>query len=407
MKGLVPALAAASALLYFFRDGLSDPRRIALALATVGFFWAPVSDRPLRLGPWLAGMAAIGWGAQLAGQGTGGFALWLACSVAGAFLLVRGGSRAVYHYLPPAGNELGYGLQRAIRRELQVSVALFLAAYVFGFLCPSAGAFVVVAAAVSFLRYVLLQSKHLGVTAAPLLPASGLVPAQKWAVLLLSTLVGGTSYAQALLGEGGEAPLLMTAGLLSILAALLFVISLVRGGWPKPLVRRASFAAGILLAVALTAVLVELESWDRARYRVFASACIFFLVVLPFVKSQTKLFEAHPRLSSLVPPAILSVMTAPSTAMSGTRWSLATTVFLFAFAVLMTLYYLVVAFRERAAGTAYLAASLSLMLYLFFSASGGRAWQVFILSLGFVLYAVDLYERVGSSFRSGGSAGAG
>jgi hypothetical protein len=395
VKALVPALAAASALLYCFRDELSDPRRIALALATVGFFWAPASVRPLRLGPWLLGVAAVAWGAQLAGQGRGGFALWLACSIAGAFLVVRGGSRAVCHYLPPAGNEIGAALQRAIRRELQIAIALFLAAYVFGFLAPSAGAIAVVVAAAFFLRYVLLQSKHLGLSAAPILPARGLVPAQKWALLLLFAFVGGTRYAQALLGSEGEGPLLVTAALLSVLGALLFVFSLVRGGWPKPLVRRASFAAGILLAVALTAVLVELESWDRARYRVFASACIVFLVVLPFLKAQTKLFDSHPHLSSLVPPAILSVMMAPSTSMSGTGWSLATTVFLFAFAALMVVYHLMVAFRERGPGKAYLGASLVVLLYVFLNAGGGRAWQVFLLSLGFVLYGVDLYERMG------------
>jgi hypothetical protein len=403
VRALAPALAAASALLYFYHVELAEPRRVVLALAAVGFFWAPVSDRPLRLGPWLAGVAAVAWGAQLAAEGAGGFALWLACSVAGAYLVVRGGSRAVRHYLPPAGNELGAELQRGIRREIQTSIGLFLTAYVFKFFWSWEAPMVVALSAAFFLRYVLLQSKHLGVAAAPLAQAHGLVPGQKWIVLLLFAFVGGTSYPQALLGDRGEGPLLVTAALLSVLAALLFVFALVRGGWPKPLVRRASFVAGILLAVALTAVLVELESWDRARYRVFASAWIVFLVVLPFVKNRTKLFEAHPRFGSLVAPAILAVMMAPAASMSGTRWSLATTVFLFAFSVLMVVYHLVVAFRERAPDRAYLAASLALMLYVFVSTGGGRAWQVFLLSLGFVLYSVDLYERMGSASRSRGN----
>jgi len=195
---------------------------------------------------------------------------------------------------------------------LFLSIGLFLVAYVLASYSPGACAVVVAASAAFFLRYALLQSKHLGVAAAPLATPSGLVPAQKWIVLLLFAIVGGTGYPKALLAKGGEGPLLVTTALLSVLAAVLFVLALVRSGWPKVLLRRASFSAGILLAFALTAVLVELESWDRARYRVFASACIVFLVVLPFLKGQTKLFEPHPHLASLVPPAILSMMMAPS-----------------------------------------------------------------------------------------------
>jgi hypothetical protein len=61
----------------------------------------------------------------------------------------------------------------------------------------------------------------------------------------------------------------------------------------------------------------------------------------------------------------------------------------------MVVYHLVVAFRERGPGKAYLGASLVVLLYVFLNAGGGRAWQVFLLSLGFVLYGVDLYERMG------------
>jgi hypothetical protein len=159
-------------------------------------------------------------------------------------------------------------------------------------------------------------------------------------------------------------------------------------------VRRASFAAGVVLAVAVTAVLVELESWDRSRYRVFASLCIAFLVVLPFLKNQTKLLLVWPRLAALVPPAALSVMMAPVTAISGAKASSSTTVFLFTFSVLMLAYYVLVDLRGRASGTVYLAASLGLVLYLFFGGIGDRGWQVFLLSLGFVLYAIDRLERV-------------
>ncbi len=134
----------------------------------------------------------------------------------------------------------------------------------------------------------------------------------------------------------------------------------------------------------------------------FASFCIAFLVVLPFLENRTKLFLGWPRLATLVPPAALSVMMAPVTAVSGitSSSSSSTSVFLFAFSVLMLAYYLLVDLRAKAKGTIYLAASLGLVLYLFFGGIGDRGWQVFLLSLGFVLYAIDRLERVWRESRS-------
>jgi len=387
---LSAALVAGSVLVYFFRFDLDEPRRYLMALATLGFFFAPLSERPLRGGLWLLGVAVVAWGAQIAGSGWGGFPLWLACSVAGALLVVRGGSRAARYYLPEAGSETGRSLQRGIRAQLQISVALFLGGYVFN---RWFGTLLVALSAAFFIRYVLLQSKHLGIVAAPLVLERGIVPSQRWALLLLFAIVGATRLPKALLGEY-QGSLLLTAALLLVTAALVFVLSLTRTGWPRSFVRRASFAAGVVLAVAVTAVLVELESWDRSRYRVFASFCIAFLVVLPFLKNQTKLLVAWARLAAVVPPAALSVMMTPVTAISGTKASSSTTVFLVAFSVLMLAYYILVGIRMRATGTAYLAASLGLVLYLFFTGGGDRGWQVFLLSLGFVLYAIDRLERV-------------
>ena len=390
MIALSAALVAGSVLVYFFRFDLEEPRRYLMALATLGFFFAPLSERPLRVGLWLLGVAIVAWGAQIAGSGWGGFPLWLACSVAGALLVVRGGSRAARYYLPEAGSETGRSLQRGIRAQLQISVALFLGGYVFN---RWFGTLLVALSAAFFIRYVLLQSKHLGIVAAPLVLEPGIVPSQRWALLLLFAIVGGTRLPKALLGEY-QGSLLLTAALLLVTAALVFVLSLTRTGWPRSFVRRASFAAGVVLAVAVTAVLVELESWDRSRYRVFASFCIAFLVVLPFLKNQTKLLVAWARLAAVAPPAALSVMMAPVTAISGTKASSSTTVFLVAFSVLMLAYYSLVGIRMRATGTAYLAASLGLVLYLFFAGGGDRGWQMFLLSLGFVLYAIDRLERV-------------
>jgi hypothetical protein len=165
-------------------------------------------------------------------------------------------------------------------------------------------------------------------------------------------------------------------------------------------VRRTSFAAGVFLAVAATAVLIELESWDPARYRIFTSLCIAFLVVLPFLRSQTKLLEGSPRFTALVPPAALAVMMAPVTAIGGKTASSSTTIFLFAFSVLMLVYYVIVGLRAKARGTLYLAASLALVLYLFFAGRGDRSFQVFFVSAGFMLYAVDRFERVWRESRS-------
>ena len=390
MIALSAALVAGSVLVYFFRFDLEEPRRYLMALATLGFFFAPLSERPLRAGLWLLGVAVVAWGAQIAGTGWGGLPLWLACSVAGTLLVVRGGSRAARYYLPEAGSEAGRSLQLAIRAQLQISVTLFLVGYVFN---RWFGTLLVAVSAAFFLRYVLLQSKHLGIVAAPFPTETGLVPSQRWVMLILFAVVGGTRLPRGVLGED-QGSLLLTAALLLVTAALVFVLSLTRTGWPKAFVRRASFAAGVVLAVAVTAVLVELESWDRSRYRVFASFCIAFLVVLPFLKSQTKLLLTWPRLAMLVPPVALSAMMAPVTAISGTKASSSTTVFLFAFSVLMLAYYSLVGIRMRASGRVYLAASLGLVLYLFFDGRGDRGWQVFFLSLGFVLYAIDRLEQV-------------
>ncbi len=394
MIALCAALVAGSLLVYFFRFDLDEPRRYLMALATLGFFFAPLSERPLRAGLWLLGVAIVAWGAQIAGSGWGGLPLWLACSVAGALLVGRGGARAARYYLPEAGSETGLSLRRGIRAQLQISVALFLGGYVFN---RWFGTFLVALSAAFFIRYVLLQSKHLGIVAAPLPLETGIVPSQRWAVLVLFAIVGGTMLPQALLGED-QSSLLLTAALLLVTAALVFVLSLTRTGWPRAFVRRASFAAGLVLAVAVTAVLVELEVWDRSRYRVFASFCSAFLVVLPFLKNQTKLLVAWPRLAALVPPVALSAMMTPVAAISGAKASSSTTVFLFAFSVLMLAYYSLVGLRTRAS-TAYLAASLALVLYLFFAGGGDRGMQMFLLSLGFVLYAIDRLEQVWREFR--------
>ena len=198
------------------------------------------------------------------------------------------------------------------------------------------------------------------------------------------------------------APLLLTSLLLLVLAALIFVIALVRLQqarlWAKPLVRRTSFYAGMALAVALAAVFVELEAPGPRRLITFTTACSFALVLLPFVNSTTRLLSAYPHASFLVAPPVLAVMNAPLTAVNGLSGMATFTAFLFAFAVLMIVYQLLVVVGEHQRGTLYLLASLGVLLVIFFSngaawADSGGAWKIFLIALGFVLYAVDLLER--------------
>jgi hypothetical protein len=383
------ALVAGSVLVYVFRLDLEEPRRWLLALATLGFFFAPLSDKPLRGKIWLLGVALVGWTVQIAGSGRGGFGLWLASSVAAALLVVRGGSRAAGYYLPQASGEEGSRLQRRIRTQLEISVVLFLGGYLFD---RWFGTLLVALSAVFFVRYVLLQSKSLGIGAAPLSIDPGIVFAQRWPVIgLFAVLASGLPGAMP---AEARSSLLLTATLLLVTAALLFTLSLTRTDWPRSFVRRASFAAGIYLAIGLTAVLVEMESWDRARYRVFVSLCISFLVVLPFVARETRLFVSHPRFSALAPSPALGVMLAPITAIAGIDEASATAVFLFVFSVLWIAYYLLLSVRTKEGPAVYLAVNLMLTSYLFFAGSGDRSWQVFAVSFGVLFYAIDRVERV-------------
>ena len=90
-------------------------------------------------------------------------------------------------------------------------------------------------------------------------------------------------------------------------------------------------------------------------------------------------------------------MLLPIAAIHGSRWSLASSGFLFGFAVLMTLYFLAIAIRTRS-DTFYLVASLASLAAIFFSSGtawspSGSSWQIFLIALGFALYAVDRIDR--------------
>jgi hypothetical protein len=408
-------LALASVLVYFFRPELGDTRRWILALVAIGFFFAPLSPQRLRVVGWLAALAAVCWGASLLSGGRGGFGLWSACSLAGALLTVRAGGRAGQYYLPGPDGQGGSSLRRSVRRELSLSVALFLIVFVsdgWGWVgVPTLLRGVLLfASAAFFLRSLLLQSKGRDLPVrAPLGLGDpdvrrSIVAAQRWPVLVLLTLSGATHLFERLLERAGSntEALLVTSILLLVLAALLFVFSLVRlevaGRISRRIVRRTSFLAGMALAIALGAVVVELEAWGPSRFTSFGTICMFALVVLPFAHETTGLLGSDERFTFLAPPVVLAIMMAPVAAINGERWRLASTGFLLAFAALMLLYFLVVTLWKGERGTIYLGTSLAGLLLTSLSngeawASSGGAWKTFWIAFGFVLYAVDLLER--------------
>ena len=397
---LTALLVTGSTLVYFYRPQIADERRFILALAAAGFFFAPISNRPLKLLIWFPAVALTAWGGRFAAIGDGDLWLWLACSIVGAACAVRAGGRAATYYLPEAGNEAGDTMRRTIRRNLQVSFLLLTVVLIgdgFETLHSFVRAVLLLLSAVWFLRYLLLQAKYLQLAVKPL-GTTGLVPAQRWPLLIVVLVMGATRLADRLLPAGDDGPVLITSMLLLIFGGLILTMALVRLEWPRPLIRKTSFLAGMGLAVALAAVVVELEVSGPARLASFTRVCMFVLLVVPFAHTTTKLFDPYPRASVLIGPPVLSVMVAPLTAMNGWRWELASAGFFFAFAVVMLVYHFAVATREGFGGRVYLAASLAALAALFLAngtawAESGAAWKVFLIAVGFVLYAVDLRDR--------------
>jgi len=397
---LALTLIASAALVYAYRLELPDERRLVLALAAIGLFFASPSSVPIRLGLFFPLVAALGWGGRLAASGTGGFWWWLVCAVVGAYASIRAGGRALAYYLPAASGSDGEREQSSIRRNLQLSVILFLVIFVQDAAPPrwpwlrAAGLFL---SATFFLRYLLLQSKYLRL-ASRSLDFTGLVPTQRWPLLVLMLAFGATPYLNRWLPGSDPGPLLVSSMLLLVTAALLFALALPRLGWPKAAMRKASFLGGMGLAVALAAALVELEAWGPSRFTFFMTLCTGVLVILPFVHHTTRLFHDYPRLGTLIMPGVVSVMSFPVTAINGPRLWLGSSGFLFAFALQALVYHLVVVVRQRRSGALYLASSLAILGFVFLTAGtswgpNGSAWKMFTISFCFVLYAVDLLDR--------------
>jgi hypothetical protein len=201
------------------------------------------------------------------------------------------------------------------------------------------------------------------------------------------------------------------------LATAVFLAALVRlqrrSTWTRRSTRWASFVAGIFLAHSLFAFLFDLGYrvdplgggffTTRAAQgikSVYLFISTFFLIVMPFVRQQTLLVSRYPTLSYFVAPTALSVMFAPLAAINGWRWLLPSEVFLFFLALIIVGYHLLSTFRKKEAGKLYLLATMGLLVmgaYLDVRdlEPMKSVYKLFALSLAFVFYTLDLYDRAG------------
>jgi hypothetical protein len=278
--------------------------------------------------------------------------------------------------------------------------------------------------AASFVRYV-LQFEHSGAKAAfPVMreKAERFVSLQRWPYFVFIALFGWSPLPQWIfnkLGERSERSLHLTAGLLMLFATAIFVTAILRvqrrKEWPRRSIRWASFIAGIFLAHALFAYLVDYgyrsdplgagPFSERAAHgikSVHFFLTTFFLTVSPFVHERTNILKFYPKLAFFVAPPILAIMNAPMVAINGNRWDMASTGFLYFVTLIIIVYYTRVTFRETGSGKLYMTFVLTLMLwggYLDAATADPlmSVYKLFVISTGFVLYALDLFDRAGDS----------
>ncbi len=417
---LATILAIAGFVVSQLGSEIGEPRRWVLALSVIGLLAAPALEVRLRVPVWIAAGGLFAWLGRLFSEQAAPAWAWLLLAVGAAALVVRGGERLCHYVLPGANDDEGRSLRWSIRRELLLSAAIFCAVYVAEGVVPAWPAWPGLRVALLFLsgalfvRYLLLQSKYLGVTAVPLFSqpeSSGFVASQRWPYLILASIVGLTPVPDRLLGttEEDHRVILLTSTMLFAFAAGIFIASLLRGQrnrkWSRRTVRAASFAAGLFLAVGLYAVLVQLnagrvpvvEAPIRADavtglQSVFVLFSTFFLIVLPFAKARTRLV-GDGSFSFFVGPSVLAVMNAPMTVVNGDRWPLASTWFLLSVTFLIVTYHIVVAWRAKAAGRAYLVAVAAVLIVGSFWGQSHVVYKTLLISTGLAFYAFDLFDR--------------
>jgi hypothetical protein len=123
---------------------------------------------------------------------------------------------------------------------------------------------------------------------------------------------------------------------------------------------------------------------------------------LPFVHERTSILQKYDKLAFFVATPVLASMNAPLAAINGDRWNLASTGFLYCVTLIIAFYYTWVTFKEGGSGKVYVTFVVTLLLwggYLDAAAADPvkSVYKLFVISTGFVLYAVDLFDRAGNS----------
>ena len=423
---LVMFLTLGAGLLHIFADSLGEPRRWILALMTVGLFAAPESRTRLSFPIWLASTGLVAWSGRYAEDQ--GVVLLLLVAFFGAALLIRGGERAASYYLPEVTEDLDNARRTTIRRYLQASIAIFVVVFLIdgylrsGLLDDTASILflrlvLLFSSAASFIRYVVEQSRGQRLER---VPAGQLVSSQRWTYLILLGPLLLTPLPHLLLarlGKQSDRTLFMTSGFLMLLATAFFVAALIRlgraGHWSRRATRWSSFLAGVFLAQSLFAYMVDLGyridpvgggAMTPRAVQGIKTVHIFivtlFLVVLPFVHEKTSLLRRYPKPSFFIAPPVLAVMSAPLVAINGDRWDLASTGFLYFLALFILFHYLWDGLGQERRETVYFTAVLVLLLTAgtldaISSQTMHSIIKLFVISVSFVLYGVDLYDRAG------------
>jgi hypothetical protein len=415
---LATILTIGAGQIFIYADFLGDPKRWLLVLLAVGFFAAPVSSSRLNFPAWLASTALVAWVGRY--TATLDPLLLVLLSFFGSSLVVRGGERARRFYFPANGAASGRWL-------LLVALTLFFVVFVADGFQQEYGSslrlirfFFLLLSAASFVSCALVQSKR----SFPVVKVHGVsfVSLQRWPYFVFVALLGWSPLPQWIfseLGERSDRSLHLTAAFLMLFATAIFVAALLRiqrrKVWPRKSIRWASFIAGIFLAHALFAYLVDFgyrsdplgggpfsERAAQGIRSVHFFLTTSFLIVLPFVHERTSILQKYDKLAFFVATPVLAAMNAPLAAINGDRWNLASTGFLYCVTLIIAFYYTWVTFKEGGSGKVYVTFVVTLLLwggYLDSAAADSvkSVYKLFVISTGFVLYAVDLFDRAGDS----------
>lgn len=408
-----------------------DVSRWPLAFGALSFLLAREHTQPIAIPVWLASAAGLAWCATaLAGLDAQpmfiGSVTWLGLS-----MMARSGERALAVYLPRASNDVGYVLQWKIRRELIAGASVFLLVFLVegyqrshagfdGYLVGVGRQVGLVLSALLFVRFVLLQSSHLGIISRPAFGDDALeylVPSQRWPIAIVFWGILGLSWLATAGHWQGFAPprVILTALLLLVLAALLFVASVVRlqriRGWSRQRVRAPSFVTGLVLSLGAVALLVALSPhlpegagalFSRRAAAgietIYLTATSVFLLWMPILGERSAILNEHQRTAFFIAPVELAIMVAPLVTIVGHRRVFAGSWFWVWLLLLFLCYYAVVALRKGSTSRVYALVSVASFGLLIVAAgllNVSIVYRYFLVSLALVWYSIDLFERSG------------